>query len=108
MAMNNKVMIGTVLCWWRRLGAIKYPRIERYPMKRICPVCNEEINNLEGRILLINNYIMFPNISCHLDCFPEDKAEETIVRIKNNYEQSKAALEKVLSEGKAWFSDIEI
>lgn len=99
--MKNKVIIGDVPCWWTRWENIKYP------MERICPICNKEINKFVGRIHIINNYILFPNISCHLDCFSEDKAEETIVRIKDNYEQSKAALEKALADGAAWFSHIK-
>ncbi|MGW8177521.1 MAG: hypothetical protein ACWGQW_01825 [bacterium] len=105
---KQQVMIDDVPCWYQSLGPIKHSVIERYPMERTCPVCGEEIDTLEGRVLIINNYVMFPNVSCHLDCFPMDKAEETIRQIKEHYEKSKAALEQALDEGKAWFSHIEI
>lgn len=106
--MKQKVMIDDVPCWYNILGPIKHPRIERYPMVRTCPMCGKEIDQYEGRVIIINNYIMFPNIACHLECFPEDKAEETIRWIKENYETCKAALEKALSEGKPWFSHIKM
>lgn len=101
----NKVMIGDVPCGWRE---IKPAKLNNFCEKTYCPVCNEEIDELESRIILINNYLLFPNIFCHLKCFSKDKAEEIILCVKKNYEQSKAILEKALYDGKPWFSYIKV
>lgn len=107
--MKHKVMVGDIPCWWRRLEAISNSRImEKYPVERFCPVCGEEIDQLDGRVIIINNYVMFPNISCHLACFSDDKAKETIIWIRDNYEKCKAALEEALDEGKPWFSHVKM
>jgi len=64
-----------------------------------CPICNKEFIIGDDSILVLNDGKLFPNILIHKDCFSEDKPENTIYVIKENYEQAKIKLEEIRS----WF-----
>lgn len=106
--MKHKVMIGDIPCWWKEYGPAKCKSKFDTP-KRFCPRCGLEVNwEEEGCILIINNQLLFPNISIHTDCAPYGVDEDVIISIWEHYKKSKGALEKALTEGKPWFSYIKM
>ena len=104
--MKYKVMIGDVPCWWQKMKPVN---LNRYGIeKRYCPLCNKELYTTDGCILVINNYILFPNVSCHISCAPNGLDKEMITVIWELYKDSKIALKRAIEDGKPWFHHIKI
>jgi hypothetical protein len=101
--MKYKVMIGDIPCWW-----YEFKSVNKYGVKKYCPLCGEELCESNDCILIINNQKLFPNVWCHTLCVPNGLTEEVVLLIKKHYEDSVVFLKKALESGKPWFHYIKI
>lgn len=102
----KKLMIDGKLCWWTEL---KPTNTDRYNFpQRYCPFCGEEVYTLDRGILIGSNNVLFPNVSCHVECVPNGITEEVMLFVKKHYEESRDFLEEALAFGKPWFSYINL
>ena len=58
----------------------------------ICPLCFKKIQNKDEVYLIINNYILFPNIFVHRACV--GSKEECVRQLKSSYDKYKKFIKK--------------
>lgn len=95
MSNKTKIIYNGVSCWFVSF----HNSIQGFFGGNTCPICN---NNLEdgGLYLIINNYVLFPNVFIHKDCI--DKPDETVVEyLKLSYEKAKKHYDSIVNT--AWF-----
>lgn len=66
---------------------------------RFCPLCKQQISKGDTIYLFINNYILFPNISCHAECIHDKVTPDTIEKLIYSFQ----SFLRVYSQAKAWF-----
>ena len=59
----------------------------KYKRDDVCLLCNKQIVKGDDIYLLINNYVLFPNIFVHVDCVTDKK--DCVIKIAENYKEYK-------------------
>lgn len=59
---------------------------------KICPLCLKKICKGDSIYLIMNNYILFPNLFVHKACV--SSKEECIKQLVSSYEEAKKAFKK--------------
>ena len=100
-----KIEIGGITTW---IKPMKYRILDKYYIKRICPICRKELEKEDNVYQLINNYKLFPNILIHNICVYKNITSTldwgvTLGMLKENYEGAKI-LRKYIE---CWFPERE-
>ena len=60
--------------------------------REICPLCSKKIHEGDEVYLIINNYILFPNIFVHKSCISSKK--DCVKQLKSSYDKYKKFVKK--------------
>lgn len=93
---QQKVNFDGNLCWFRKIIWKTHFNLSC----KVCPLCEERIRDGSEVFLVINNYILFPNIVIHSNCIDGDPDEEVVRKLKKSFEAAKAAYKTATA---AWY-----
>jgi len=91
-----KIELDEVSCWCCEMKWV-------IPKKRYCVICDRIIKKTDKIVLIINNYELFPNCVSHIDCLPEGKINEGILRmLRDDYNNVKEQYNFITKKVKKW------
>jgi len=94
--MKYKLFLDEVFCWCSDMEWV----IEK---KCNCILCGKRIKRGDKISLLINNYELFPNCSAHIDCLPDGKVNENILRmLRDEYLAIKKEYDSAVKKARKW------
>jgi hypothetical protein len=71
--------------------------------EKICPFCLGPIQTGDKVFLVITNYVLFPNVICHIKC-AKKVDEEIVKRLMDSYGEAKEAFKKATE---CWFAHLK-
>jgi len=97
--MNNyDVFLDEMFC---RCHEMKLSRLN--DRDHYCIICGGDLKKEDRIVLLINNYKLFPNCISHIDCLPDGKINEEVLRkLKNDYSNIKEQYDFIKEKAKKW------
>jgi len=103
--MMEKIEIGGVPCWYKRMEAKPFTNALRkcIGLAGICPLCGKDVYTGGQIYMFLNNFKLFPNRLCHAGCVEEKGVVEVVRTLANDYAKAKASME----QASLWFENGE-
>ena len=94
-----KVVINDTPCWYsKRIYSKKWQESDP---GRVCAVCNKPLDVDKPMYMVINNYVLFPNVLIHESCVTSS-LEDTTIHLMTQFKLFDDSIKVLIDNNKSW------